>query len=117
MTSASTLACLVALPFNLFLYVQCMRRRRSDKRRSTLLSCRRPQSSAPPLLPPRLSPVAPTLRLRRRYRTDVALDWSVLLLSVVNVVAGVGLGLWAGARLPAQARAALLAPEQPAIRR
>ena len=27
MTSASTLACLVALPFNIFLYVQCLRRR------------------------------------------------------------------------------------------
>ena len=60
MTSASTLACLIALPLNLFIYVQCM------------------------------------------YRTEVALDWSVLLLSVANVVAAVGLGLWAGARLPSQ---------------
>ena len=32
----------------------------------------------------------------------MALDWSVLLLSVVNVVVAVGLGLWAGARLPSQ---------------
>ena len=60
MTSASTLACLVALPVNIFLYVTCM------------------------------------------YRTDVTLDWGVLLLAVINVVVAVGLGLWAGARLPAQ---------------
>jgi predicted Na+-dependent transporter len=58
MTTASTFACLLALPVNVYLYVQVF------------------------------------------YGKEVSIDWNILLLSVVNVVCAVGLGLWVGARMP-----------------
>ena len=53
MTTASTLACTVLLPLNLYIYVDCI------------------------------------------YGSEVDIDWSQLLLSVVVVVTAVGVGLFA----------------------
>ena len=58
MTTASTLACTVLLPLNLYIYVDCI------------------------------------------YGSEVDIDWSQLLLSVVVVVTAVGVGLFASYSLP-----------------
>ena len=60
MTTASTLACTVLLPLNLYIYVDCI------------------------------------------YGSEVDIDWSQLLLSVVVVVTAVGVGLFASYSLPSR---------------